>query len=77
MAPVLPHHRTYSAYPAVPKIINLLVDPKEREPMDYRHLHTWVTHHSKRLIAQFHLSTEKEPLIPLGSPLEYVPKLES
>ncbi len=62
---------------AVPKIINLLVDPKEREAINYRHLHTWVLHHFTRLIGEFNLSTEKEPLIPFGCPLDYVPRVES
>ncbi len=62
---------------AVPKIINLLVDPKEHEPLNYRHLHTWVIPHFTRLIDEFHLSAEKEPLIPLGFTLGYIPKTES
>jgi len=38
---------------ANPRIINLLTDPKEREPVDSPHLHTWVVAHFTRLIAEF------------------------
>ncbi len=62
---------------AGPKIINLLVDPKEREPLNCRHLHTWVIPHFTRLIGEFHMSTQKEPLIPAGSALDYVPNTEN
>src|SRR6478609_6382721 len=36
-----------------PRIINLLTDPKELEPVDSPHLHTWVVAHFTRLIAEF------------------------
>ena len=26
---------------ANPRVVNLLVDPKEREPAEYPHMHTW------------------------------------
>lgn len=55
-------------------IINLDVDPKEREPVNYKHLHTWVMAHFGRLLNEYKLSVMKEPLIPAGSPLDYIPK---
>ena len=58
---------------ANPRIINLLTDPKEREPVDSPHLHTWVVAHFTRLIAQFQASVNREPLIPFGAPLDFVP----
>ncbi len=58
---------------ANPRIINLLTDPKEREPVDSPHLHTWVVAHFTRLIAQFQASVKREPLIPFGAPLDFVP----
>ena len=58
---------------ANPRIINLLVDPKEREPVEYPHLHTWVVAHFTRLIGEFQASVKREPLIPFGAPLNFVP----
>ena len=58
---------------ANPRIINLLTDPKEREPVDSPHLHTWVVAHFTRLIAQFQASVKREPLIPFGAPLDFIP----
>ena len=34
-----------------PHLINLDVDPKEREPYNYPHLHSWVGAHALRLMA--------------------------
>jgi arylsulfatase len=58
---------------AVPRIINLLTDPKEREPVNHQHLHTWTMRHFARLINEFEASVKKEPLIPLGAPIDHVP----
>ena len=58
---------------ANPRIIKLLTDPKEREPVDSPHLHTWVVAHFTRLIAEFQASIQREPLIPFGAPLNFVP----
>ncbi len=58
---------------ANPRIINLLTDPKEREPVDYPYLHTWVVAHFTRLIAEFQASLQREALIPFGAPLNFMP----
>ncbi len=58
---------------ATPYVVNLLVDPQEREPFDPRYLHTWTTAHFGRLIGEFARSLEIEPLIPPGAPLDHVP----
>ena len=58
---------------ANPRIINLLADPQEREPVEYPHLHTWVMAHITRLIGEFQASVKREPPIPFGAPLDYVP----
>jgi arylsulfatase len=59
---------------ATPHIVNLDVDLKERKPFDYPHVHSWVVAHAGKLIADFHASVRREPLIPVGAPLDYVPK---
>lgn len=56
-----------------PHIINLLVDPKEREPFNARYLHSWTAAHFGRLIAAYEAIIKREPLIPAGAPLDYVP----
>jgi arylsulfatase len=56
-----------------PHIVNLLVDPKEREPFNQRHPHSWTAAHFGRLIAAYEASLTREPLIPAGAPLDYVP----
>lgn len=56
-----------------PHLINLTVDPKERKPLDYPYVHTWVETHVYHVLADFRASVEREPLIPLGAPLDYVP----
>lgn len=57
-----------------PYLINLVVDPKEREPFNYPHLHTWVFGHTGRILREFEQSVEREPLVPVGAALDYVPK---
>ena len=57
-----------------PQIINLLVDPKEREPVSLPYLHTWTMAHFGRILAAFQESVELEPLIPAGAPLAHVPR---
>ena len=59
---------------ATPWIINLDVDPKEKKPYDYPHLHTWTMAHVGKLLSEFQESIKKEPLIPAGAPLDYIPK---
>jgi arylsulfatase len=55
---------------------NLTSDPKEREPLNHTHLHTWAFGHMGRLIKEFQESVKREPLIPAGAPLDYVPRRE-
>jgi arylsulfatase A-like enzyme len=57
-----------------PHLINLVVDPKERNPANYPHLHTWVMAHVGRILREYGDSVQREPLIPAGAPLDYVPK---
>ena len=57
-----------------PRIINLLTDPKEREPYNAVYGHTWTLAHFSRLLGEFKESVQREPLIPAGSPLDHVPK---
>ena len=58
---------------ATPHVINLITDPKEREAHNQQYLHSWVQGHSRRLVSAFRESVAREPLIPSGSPVEYVP----
>jgi arylsulfatase len=57
-----------------PRIVNLVTDSKEREPFNQVYLHTWTLAHFGRLLKEFQMSVAREPLIPAGAPLEYVPK---
>jgi arylsulfatase len=57
-----------------PRLINLTVDPQEREPINATYLHSWTVAHFNRLLGEFHASIEREPLIPMGAPLDHVPK---
>ena len=59
---------------ATPHIINLDVDPDERKPFNYPHVHSWVIAHTARIAAEFQKSTIREELIPAGAPLDFVPK---
>lgn len=67
----------YATDPALslnsPKIVNLITDPKEREPLSLPYLHSWTGAHFGRILREFHASLEKEPVIPAGSPLTFVP----
>lgn len=56
-----------------PHIINLMTDPKEREPYNQIYYHTWTMAHFGRLLKQFQLSVQREPLIPAGAPVDYTP----
>jgi arylsulfatase len=56
-----------------PHIVNLITDPKEREPIDARYLHTWVMQPVGQLVKRFHESVAREPLIPAGAPIDFVP----
>ena len=61
----------------VGRIINLLTDPKEREPVQYPYVHTWVMYHIRRILGEFQESVQREPLIPAGAPLDFVPEAKS
>jgi arylsulfatase len=56
------------------RIINLLEDPKEREPVNQTHVRWWVMQHAHRIIREFDQSVETESLIPPGSPVDFVPQ---
>ncbi len=58
-----------------PRIINLLTDPKEREPYNAVYGHTWTLAHFSRILREFQDSVAREPLIPAGAPLDHVPSL--
>ncbi len=65
--------QTYLADPprrlATPRIINLTIDPQEREPVSLPHVHTWVAYHFTALTNAFQASVDDDPLIPMGAPL--------
>jgi arylsulfatase A-like enzyme len=54
-------------------IINLIVDPKEREPIEPRYMHTWTMAHFTRLLSEFQSSLNREALIPAGASLDFLP----
>jgi arylsulfatase len=56
-----------------PRIINLTVDPQERETLALPYLHTWVVAHFNRIIGEYRASIQHEPPIPVGSRLDHVP----
>ena len=57
-----------------PRIVNLVTDPKEREPFNQVYLHTWTLAHFGRLMKEFATSVQGEPLIPARATLDFVPK---
>ena len=59
-----------------PHIVNLVTDPKEREPFNPVYLHSWTMAHFGRLMMEFAISVHREPLIPSGAPLDFVPRAE-
>lgn len=71
--------QVYSTDPALPlsspRVINLLTDPKEREPYNPVYLHSWTMAHFGRLMREFDESVAREPLIPAGAPLDYTPHI--
>jgi hypothetical protein len=56
-----------------PRIINLTVDPQEREPLALPYLHTWVVPHFNRIIGEYRASIKHERPIPVGARLDHVP----
>jgi arylsulfatase len=69
--------QTYSTDPvgklSSPRIINLVTDPQEREPLDLPYMHSWTVTHFNRLLGEFQDSVKREPLVPAGAPLDYRP----
>jgi arylsulfatase len=57
-----------------PHLINLTVDPKERNPYNFPFLHSWVLNHTVKIVEEFEESVRREPLIPAFAPLNYVPR---
>ena len=57
-----------------PHLVNLDTDPKEREPVDYPYIHTWVGAHVAKILGDYQESLKREPLIPVGAPQDFVPK---
>jgi arylsulfatase len=58
---------------ATPRLINLTIDPQEREPHSLPYGHSWTVAHFNRLFADYAASVAREPLIPAGARLDYVP----
>ena len=58
---------------ATPRVINLITDPQEREPVSLPHLHSWTATHFNRILGEFHATLRKEPLTPAAAPLNHVP----
>lgn len=56
------------------RITHLMDDPKEREPVNQKHVRWWVMQHAHRAVRAFEESTAKEELIPSGAPIDFVPK---
>ncbi len=57
-----------------PHLINLIADPKEREPFNAVYMHTWTMAHFGRIFREYQESLKREPLIPAGAPLDHVPR---
>jgi len=56
-----------------PRVINLITDPQEREPVSLPYLHSWTAAHFNRLLASYHASVKREPPVPAGAPLDFIP----
>jgi arylsulfatase len=67
------HSTDYVGKLSAPRIINLITDPHEREAMDLPYLHSWTATHFNRILGEFKASTEREPPIPAGASLDFVP----
>jgi len=69
--------QTYSTDPvgklSSPRIINLVTDPQEREPLDLPYMHSWTVTHFNRLLDEYQASVKREPPVPQGAPLDYIP----
>ena len=60
-----------------PHIINLISDPKEREPVNAQYFHTWVMGPVGQLLRRFQESVKRESLIPAGAAVDFVPKRQA
>ena len=49
-----------------PRIINLIADPQEREPLNLPYVHSWTVAYFNQLLAEFQTSVQREPPIPAG-----------
>ena len=58
-----------------PRIINLITDPQEREPLNLPYLHSWTVAHFNRILANFRASVQHEPLVPAAAPIDFVPRV--
>ena len=58
---------------ATPYIVNLIVDPKERKPVDLPYVHSWTAAHFGNILGKLQESAKREPFIPQGAPLHHVP----
>jgi arylsulfatase len=59
---------------STPRLVNLTTDPQERELVSLPYLHSWSVAHFNRIMNEFKASVHREPLIPAGASLDYVPK---
>ena len=59
---------------ATPHLVNLDTDPKELKAYDFPYIHSWVIAHTATLLREYQQSIRHENLIPVGAPLDYVPK---
>lgn len=57
-----------------PRLINLDTDPHERKVYEYPYIHSWAFMHTVKQVTDFESSVAREPLIPVGAKLDYVPK---
>ena len=58
---------------STPHVVNLIVDPKERNAIDLPYMHSWTAAHFGAILKEFEESVRREPLIPAGAPLTHVP----
>jgi arylsulfatase A-like enzyme len=58
---------------SAPRIINLVTDPQEREDVAIPYLHSWTAFHFNRILSDFNASTQREPPIQAGAPLDFTP----
>jgi arylsulfatase len=69
--------QTYSTDPpgklSSPRIINLVADPQEREPLNLPYMHSWTATHFNRLLADYQASIKREPPVPADAPLDFIP----